>query len=156
MSVEFLSWLWSRAKNSPKKTRLKTSRPICYPSPFATYTHFPTATANIFIQRFLSADFCQFNMFPAAAPSIYQSPKCLVTYGSMGHVDTNQAPRKGKPWSSVMSLDFVHKVRMIRMGTESIRCLPIVRLIWFCLHRPTMQSTNILPILRSRRAIQEW
>ncbi|KAF4999695.1 hypothetical protein FGRMN_2260 [Fusarium graminum] len=52
-------------------------------------------------------------MFPAAAPSIYQSPKCFVTYGTMGHVDTKQAPRKGKPWSSVMSLDFVHKIDLI-------------------------------------------
>ncbi|KAM0268662.1 hypothetical protein ACHAPA_004906 [Fusarium lateritium] len=57
-------------------------------------------------------------MFPAAAPSIYQSPKCFVTYGTMGHVDTNQAPRKGKPWSSVMSLDFVHKVDLI-LPTEA-------------------------------------
>ncbi|WZH43440.1 ribonuclease P 40kDa subunit [Fusarium acuminatum] len=57
-------------------------------------------------------------MFPAAAPSIYQSPKCLVTCGSMGHVDTNQAPRKGKPWSSVMSLDFIHKVDLI-LPTEA-------------------------------------
>ncbi|KAG5665881.1 hypothetical protein KAF25_010006 [Fusarium avenaceum] len=57
-------------------------------------------------------------MFSAAAPSIYQSPKCLVTYGSMGHVDTKQAPRKGKPWSSVMSLDFVHKVDLI-LPTEA-------------------------------------
>ncbi|KAI6768200.1 hypothetical protein HG530_006209 [Fusarium avenaceum] len=57
-------------------------------------------------------------MVPAAAPSIYQSPKCLVTYGSMGHVDTKQAPRKGKPWSSVVSLDFVHKVDLI-LPTEA-------------------------------------
>jgi len=49
-------------------------------------------------------------MFPAAAPSIYQSPKCFVSYGTMGYLDTKQAPRKGKPWTAVMSLDFIHKV----------------------------------------------
>ncbi|KAF5574808.1 ribonuclease P MRP subunit POP1 [Fusarium pseudoanthophilum] len=52
-------------------------------------------------------------MFPAAAPSIYQSPKCFVSYGTMGYPDTKQAPRKGKPWTAVMSLDFIHKVDLI-------------------------------------------
>ncbi|KAJ4174498.1 hypothetical protein NW754_004917 [Fusarium falciforme] len=52
-------------------------------------------------------------MFPAAAPSIFQSPKCFVTYGIMGHVDQNQAPKKGKPWSAIMSLDFIHKIDLI-------------------------------------------
>ncbi|KAF9767692.1 hypothetical protein IL306_015116 [Fusarium sp. DS 682] len=31
----------------------------------------------------------------------------------MGHLDTKQAPRKGKPWTAVMSLDFIHKVDLI-------------------------------------------
>ncbi|KAF5695472.1 ribonuclease P MRP subunit POP1 [Fusarium denticulatum] len=52
-------------------------------------------------------------MFPAAAPSVYQSPKCFVSYGTMGYLDTKQAPRKGKPWTAVMSLDFIHKVDLI-------------------------------------------
>ncbi|KAF5965382.1 ribonuclease P/MRP protein subunit POP1 [Fusarium bulbicola] len=52
-------------------------------------------------------------MFPAAAPSIYQSPKCFVSYGTMGYLDIKQAPRKGKPWTAVMSLDFIHKVDLI-------------------------------------------
>ncbi|RGP66245.1 ribonuclease p mrp subunit pop1 [Fusarium longipes] len=52
-------------------------------------------------------------MFPASAPSIYQSPKCFVTYGTMGHVDTRQAPSKGKPWVAITSLDFIHKVDLI-------------------------------------------
>ncbi|CVL01470.1 uncharacterized protein FMAN_07762 [Fusarium mangiferae] len=52
-------------------------------------------------------------MFPAAAPSIYQSPKCFVSYGTMGYLDTKQTPRKGKPWTAVMSLDFIHKVDLI-------------------------------------------
>ncbi|KAF4344112.1 ribonuclease P MRP subunit POP1 [Fusarium beomiforme] len=52
-------------------------------------------------------------MFPASAPSIYQSPKCFVTYGTMCHLDIKQAPRKAKPWTAVMSLDFIHKVDLI-------------------------------------------
>ncbi|KAF5696283.1 ribonuclease P MRP subunit POP1 [Fusarium globosum] len=52
-------------------------------------------------------------MFPAAAPSIYQSPKCFVSYGTMGYLDTKQTPRKGKPWTAVMSMDFIHKVDLI-------------------------------------------
>ncbi|CZS78425.1 unnamed protein product [Fusarium graminearum] len=52
-------------------------------------------------------------MFPAVAPSVYQSPKCFVTHGTMGHVDTKQAPRKGKPWAAITSLDFFHKVDLI-------------------------------------------
>ncbi|KAL6863636.1 ribonuclease P 40kDa subunit domain-containing protein [Trichoderma novae-zelandiae] len=47
------------------------------------------------------------------APSIYQSPKCFVTYGTMGHVDPKQIPRKGKPWTAISELDFVHKVDLI-------------------------------------------
>ncbi|VTT81810.1 unnamed protein product [Fusarium fujikuroi] len=52
-------------------------------------------------------------MFPAAAPSIYQSSKCFVSYGTMGYLDTKQTPRKGKPWTAVMSMDFIHKVDLI-------------------------------------------
>jgi ribonuclease P/MRP protein subunit RPP40 len=52
-------------------------------------------------------------MFPAAAPSVYQSSKCFVTHGSMSHVDTKQTPRKGKPWAAITSLDFIHKVDLI-------------------------------------------
>jgi ribonuclease P/MRP protein subunit RPP40 len=52
-------------------------------------------------------------MFPAAAPSVYQSPKCFMTHSTMGHVDTKQAPRKGKPWAAITSLDFIHKVDLI-------------------------------------------
>ncbi|KPM44801.1 hypothetical protein AK830_g1710 [Neonectria ditissima] len=31
----------------------------------------------------------------------------------MGHVDTKQAPRKGKPWTAIKSQDFIHKVDLI-------------------------------------------
>ncbi|KAM0250682.1 hypothetical protein ACHAQJ_008516 [Trichoderma viride] len=47
------------------------------------------------------------------APSIYQSPKCFVTYGTMGHVDPKQIPSKGKPWTAISDLDFIHKVDLI-------------------------------------------
>ncbi|KAK7221916.1 hypothetical protein V2G26_009919 [Clonostachys chloroleuca] len=52
-------------------------------------------------------------MFARASPSIYQSSKCFVTYGSMGHIDPKQLPHKSKPWSSLGSLDFVHKVDLL-------------------------------------------
>ncbi|EHK26955.1 uncharacterized protein TRIVIDRAFT_175722 [Trichoderma virens Gv29-8] len=47
------------------------------------------------------------------APSIYQSPKCFATYGMMGHVDPKQIPSKGKPWTAISDLDFIHKVDLI-------------------------------------------
>ncbi|PTB38682.1 hypothetical protein M441DRAFT_145316 [Trichoderma asperellum CBS 433.97] len=47
------------------------------------------------------------------APSIYQSPKCFVTYGTMGHVDPKQVPSRGKPWTAMSELDFIHKVDLI-------------------------------------------
>ncbi|KAJ1334225.1 ribonuclease P subunit [Microdochium nivale] len=52
-------------------------------------------------------------MLSFAAPSIYQSPKCFVTYGTMGHPDPKQLPTKGKPWSAVLAQDFIHKVDLI-------------------------------------------
>ncbi|KAH7144088.1 ribonuclease P 40kDa subunit [Dactylonectria macrodidyma] len=52
-------------------------------------------------------------MLSAAAPSIYQAPKCFATYGTMGHVDPKQAPHRGKPWSAIMSQDFIHKVDLV-------------------------------------------
>lgn len=51
-------------------------------------------------------------MFPTAPASIYQAPKCFVTYGTMGHVDSKQKPHKGKPWAAIKSLDFIHKARV--------------------------------------------
>lgn len=41
---------------------------------------------------------------------IYQSSKCFVTYGSMSHTDAKQVSRKGKPWSNLDALAFLHKV----------------------------------------------
>lgn len=49
-------------------------------------------------------------MFPQTPTSVYQIPKCFVTYGAMGHVDPLQPPSKGKPWATIMSKDFIHKV----------------------------------------------
>lgn len=43
--------------------------------------------------------------------SVYQTTKCYTTYGTMSHVDTDQLPTKGKPWSSILSRDFLHRVR---------------------------------------------
>ncbi|KAI0110280.1 ribonuclease P 40kDa subunit [Daldinia grandis] len=52
-------------------------------------------------------------MFSFSAPSVYQSSKCFVTYGVMGHPDPQNLPSKGKPWSTLLSQDFVHKVDLI-------------------------------------------
>ncbi|KAI1804926.1 ribonuclease P 40kDa subunit-domain-containing protein [Daldinia bambusicola] len=52
-------------------------------------------------------------MFSLSAPSVYQSSKCFVTYGVMGHPDPQNLPTKGKPWSTLLSQDFVHKVDLI-------------------------------------------
>ncbi|RYP18425.1 hypothetical protein DL765_003937 [Monosporascus sp. GIB2] len=46
-------------------------------------------------------------------PSIYQSPKCFITYGTMGHPDPKQLPVKGKPWSALLAQDFIHEVDLI-------------------------------------------
>ncbi|KAI2626274.1 ribonuclease P 40kDa subunit [Xylaria nigripes] len=52
-------------------------------------------------------------MFSFPKPSIYQTPKCFVTYGTMGFPDANQLPVKAKPWSTLLSQDFIHKVDLI-------------------------------------------
>jgi ribonuclease P/MRP protein subunit RPP40 len=46
-------------------------------------------------------------------PPIYQASKCYVTHGVMGHLDPAQPPSKGKPWATLTSQDFVHKVRAL-------------------------------------------
>lgn len=53
-------------------------------------------------------------MFSFSTPSsVYQSSKCFVTYGTMSHPDPKQLPAKGKPWSTLLGQDFVHKVDLI-------------------------------------------
>ncbi|CAJ2512680.1 Uu.00g007990.m01.CDS01 [Anthostomella pinea] len=52
-------------------------------------------------------------MFAFPSPSVYQTSKCFVTYGTMGHPDPKQLPNKGKPWSSILAQDFVHKVDLV-------------------------------------------
>ncbi|KAI5867349.1 ribonuclease P 40kDa subunit [Durotheca rogersii] len=52
-------------------------------------------------------------MFSFSTPSVYQSSKCFVTYGVMGHLDPKQLPSKGKPWSALSAQDFVHRVDLI-------------------------------------------
>ncbi|KAI1767794.1 ribonuclease P 40kDa subunit [Hypoxylon sp. FL1150] len=52
-------------------------------------------------------------MFSFPTPSVYQSSKCFVTYGVMGHPNPEQVPSKGKPWSTVLAQDFVHRVDLI-------------------------------------------
>ncbi|KAI2472668.1 ribonuclease P 40kDa subunit [Annulohypoxylon bovei var. microspora] len=52
-------------------------------------------------------------MFSFAAPSVYQSSKCFVTYGAMSHLEPGKLPSKGKPWSALLAQDFIHKVDLI-------------------------------------------
>ena len=49
-------------------------------------------------------------MFQQASPSVYQSSRCFITYGTMGHIDPKQTSRRSKPWTTIASQDFVHKV----------------------------------------------
>lgn len=68
-------------------------------------------------------------MFSQAAPSVYQTAKCHLTYGSMGHVDPKQLPRRGKPWSSLMTLDYIHKVSTLAFDLRHRRTLSSLKLI---------------------------
>ncbi|KAF9873714.1 ribonuclease P 40kDa subunit [Colletotrichum karsti] len=56
-------------------------------------------------------------MLSFPTPSVYQSPKCFVSYGTMAHVPPeptpSQLPSKGKPWAPILSQDFNHKVDLI-------------------------------------------
>ena len=49
-------------------------------------------------------------MFPKTPASIYQSPKCFVTHGSMGHIERGLTPCESKPWANLEQLGFIHKV----------------------------------------------
>ncbi|KAK4233888.1 ribonuclease P 40kDa subunit-domain-containing protein [Achaetomium macrosporum] len=46
-------------------------------------------------------------------PAVYQTSKCYVTYGVMGHLDPKQPPSKTKPWTALTSQDFVHRADLI-------------------------------------------
>lgn len=36
---------------------------------------------------------------------------CFVTHGAMGHLDPAQPPVKRKPYSAILAVPFVHKVK---------------------------------------------
>lgn len=57
-------------------------------------------------------------MFTFPDPSVYQTAKCFATYGTMSHPDAKQLPSKGKPWSTLLGLDFVHRVRLDRTSHD--------------------------------------
>ncbi|OHW99458.1 ribonuclease p mrp protein subunit pop1 [Colletotrichum incanum] len=52
-------------------------------------------------------------MLSLPTPSVYQAPKCFVTYGTMAHVEPKQLPTKGKPWAPILGQEFNHKVELI-------------------------------------------
>jgi ribonuclease P/MRP protein subunit RPP40 len=43
--------------------------------------------------------------------SVYQTSRCYLTHGTIGHLDPKQLPTKGKPWTAIAGLDFIHKAR---------------------------------------------
>lgn len=53
------------------------------------------------------------NMLSFNPPPVYQTSKCFVTHGVMGHLDPNQIPFMSKPWTTLRSQDFVHRVRTL-------------------------------------------
>ncbi|KAI1437238.1 ribonuclease P 40kDa subunit [Xylaria sp. CBS 124048] len=61
-------------------------------------------------------------MFAFPKPSVYQTPKCFVTYGTMSHPNASQLPTKVKPWSALLSQDYVHKVDLI-LPEESLQLI---------------------------------
>ncbi|KAI0106505.1 ribonuclease P 40kDa subunit [Nemania sp. FL0031] len=52
-------------------------------------------------------------MFSFPKPTVYQTPKCFVTYGMMSYPDPNQLPTKAKPWSTLLSQDYIQKIDLI-------------------------------------------
>jgi len=52
------------------------------------------------------------NMLNFKAPTNHE-PKCMVTHGTMGHVDRQQPPTKRKPFAAILSHTFIHKVRCL-------------------------------------------
>ena len=53
-------------------------------------------------------------MLAFPTPSVFQASKCYFTYGTMGHLDPQQLPTTKKLWTTISSLDFIHKVRPAR------------------------------------------
>lgn len=51
-----------------------------------------------------------FTMVQGPSASIYQTPRCFVTYGTLGHVDPKQSSCSKRPWTTLGSLGFVQKV----------------------------------------------
>ncbi len=54
-------------------------------------------------------------MLSFPAPSVFQTAKCFFTHCKPAHIDVKQLPSKAKPWSTLQSLDFIHKVRKSRL-----------------------------------------
>ncbi|APA14737.1 hypothetical protein SS1G_06745 [Sclerotinia sclerotiorum 1980 UF-70] len=40
-------------------------------------------------------------------------PKCYVTHGTIGHVDTKQTPTRRKPFVNILGYKYINKVEMI-------------------------------------------
>lgn len=78
--------------------------------------------------------------------SVYQTSKCYVTHGTIGHLDPNQLPIKGKSWTAISSLDSIHKVRPASHRYSSLHTLTSARLIWCCHKRPSTSYRAIFSV----------
>ncbi|KAH7039609.1 ribonuclease P 40kDa subunit [Microdochium trichocladiopsis] len=83
-------------------------------------------------------------MLSFTAPSIYHSPKCFVTYGTMGHPDPKQLPAKGKPWSSFLAQDFVDLVLPQGVAEAVKDRLEAAQLLTPTYHRVIMKLGQVL------------
>lgn len=64
-------------------------------------------------------------------PSIYERSKCFFTHGRLQHIDPQQLPKdwekKGKPWTAVLSHDFIRRVSACRVSLYSRQKLIITQ-----------------------------
>lgn len=60
-------------------------------------------------------------MLSFPTPSVYQSPKCFVTYGTMPHIEPKQLPTKGKPWAPILGQGFNYKVGILLQSSKRRR-----------------------------------
>ena len=57
-----------------------------------------------------SCTLCKLIMLNFKSPTKHE-PKCVITHGTMGHIDGQQPPTKRKPFVAILSYNFIHKVR---------------------------------------------
>ena len=104
-------------RNSPRCDRWTNSPSRIWSDVVASTSIKQSANSSLQNPRFprgpeSAAELGSAKMLSFQTPAVYQSSKCFVTYGTMGHLDPKQPPSKGKPWATLASQDFVHSVRL--------------------------------------------